>query len=220
MRELAAAAQVAMVFLEYSRSPGARFPAALEQAYEAAAWIASHGGELGLDGSRLAVTGDSAGANLATGVARLAKRRGGPAIRFQLLFFPVTDAAMDTPSYAEFAEGYFLTRSQMRFFWDAYAPDPAARADPLLSPLRAPQEDLRGLPEALVITADHDVLRDEGEAYARRLEAAGVPVTATRYPGTIHAFVVLNAVASDPSPRKAIAEAADSLRRALVERPG
>jgi acetyl esterase len=210
---------VAVVFLEYSRSPEARYPAALEECYEAAAWTAAHGAGLGVDGSRLAVCGDSAGANLATGVARLAKRRGGPPIRLQLLFFPVTDAAMNTPSYDEFADGYFLTRAQMRWFWDAYAPDLSARADPMLSPLRASPEDLRGLPEAVVLTADHDVLRDEGEAYARKLADAGVRVTATRYPGTIHAFVVLNALAGDPSPRDAIADAASALRRALAVRP-
>jgi acetyl esterase len=128
----------------------------------------------------------------------------------------VTDAAMDTPSYQEFAEGHFLTRAQMRFFWDAYAPNPAVRSESTASPLRATLEELRGLPEALVITADHDVLRDEGEAYARKLAAAGVPVTATRYPGTIHAFVVLNAFTEDPSPRRAIAQAALALRKAFA----
>ena len=216
MRELAAAAQVAMVFVEYSRAPEARYPVALEQAYASACSVAAHGAEMGLDGSRLAVSGDSAGANLATVVARMAKGKGGPALRFQLLFFPVTDAAMDTASYREFAEGYFLTRAQMRWFWDAYAPDPEVRRDPALSPLRAPLEDLRGLPESLVITADHDVLRDEGEAYARRLAAAGVPVTLARYPGTIHAFVVLDAIAADPSPRLAVAQAAAALKRSLL----
>jgi acetyl esterase len=216
MRELAAASGVALVFIEYSLSPEKRYPTALVEAYLATKYIADHGTELGLDGSRLAVAGDSAGANLATAVTMLAKRHKGFDIRFQLLFFPVTDAAMNTPSYEEFAERHFLTRAQMRFFWDCYAPDPALRSESTASPLRASLDELRGLPEALVITADHDVLRDEGEAYAHKLAAAGVPVTATRYPGTIHAFVVLNAFTEDPSPRRAIAQAAASLRNALA----
>ena len=217
MRELAARSGAAIVFVEYSLSPEVKYPVALEEAYTALQHVAEHGREYGLDASRLAVAGDSAGANLATAVCMLAKRRGCPQIQLQVLLFPVTDAAMDSPSYREFADGYFLTRAQMHWFWDCYAPDRARRAEATASPLRAALEDLRGLPPTLVITADHDVLRDEGEAYAQKLAAAGVPVTVTRYPGTIHAFMVLNAFTQDPSPRNAIEQTAAALRTALFK---
>ncbi len=221
MRELAAASGAALVFVEYPLSPEARYPAALEAVESVARHLAVYGHEYRLDGTRLCLAGDSAGANLATVVAIRAVRHGHPRFLLQMLFFPVTDAGMDTPSYREFADGHFLTRAQMKWFWDAYAPVLASRRDPDASPLRAPLDALRGMAPALVITADHDVLRDEGEAYARRLAAAGVRVTLSRYPGTIHASVVLNAVCQDPSPRGAIREAAAAVRAALLpERTG
>jgi len=220
MRELAADSGAAIALVEYSLSPERRYPAALVESYLAARHIAEHGHELGLDSARLAVAGDCAGGNLATTLAMLAQRHGGPRIRLQILLCPITDAAMDTPSYREFAEGHFLTREQMSFYWDAYTPRPAQRAESTCSPLKATLDELRGLPEALVITADHDVLRDEGEAYAEKLSAAGVRVTFTRYPGTIHGFAVLNALAGDPSPQRAIAQVAAALRVALFEPPG
>lgn len=215
MRDLASRSGAAMVFVEYSRAPEERYPIALEEAYTAASFIAQHGGELGIDGSRIAVVGDSAGANLAAALTMLVKRRGGPHIREQVLLFPVTDAGMDTPSYRAFGEGFFLTAAQMRWFWDCYAPERERRFEPTASPLRASLDELHGLPPALVITADHDPLRDEGEAYARRLEKAGVPVTQTRHTGTIHAFMVLNALSQDSSPRYAIAQTAAALKEAL-----
>jgi acetyl esterase len=211
VRELAIGAGAAVVLVDYSRSPEARYPVAVEEAYAATLWIAEHGGTLGLDTTGLAVAGDSAGGNMATVVAMLAKQRDDPVIDLQVLFYPVTDAAMDTPSYEAYADGPWLTRAAMRWFWDQYAPDPATRALPTVSPLRASLDDLRDLPPALVITAEHDVLRDEGEAYARRLMQAGVPVTAVRYLGTIHDFAMLNAITATAAARGAIAQAADYL---------
>jgi acetyl esterase len=217
-RDLAHASAAAVVFVEYSRSPEARYPVAVEQAYAATAWIAEHGLQLGLDGARLAVCGDSAGGNLATVTALLAKKRGGPRLQHQVLFYPSLDAGFDTPSYNQFADGPFLTRSQMQWFWNHYAPDPAVRADPTAAPLRATTDELSGLPPALVITAEADVLRDEGEAYARRLMDAGVPVAAVRYLGAIHSFTAQNPLAGSPITQAAIAQAGQTLRQALAGR--
>jgi acetyl esterase len=218
VRELAHAAGAAVVFVDYARSPEARYPVALEQGYAAAAWVAERGRELRLDRSRLAVAGDSSGGNLATAVALLARQRGGPKVASQVLLLPATDAGFDTPSYREFADGPFLTRELMRWFWGQYAPDPAARNEITASPLRASAGQLRGLPPALVITAENDPLRDEGEEYARRLIAAGVEVTATRYLATIHAFVLLDALAGTPAARAAVAQAGAFLKSTLARR--
>jgi len=216
-RELVNGAGAVLVFVDYERAPEAKFPVALEQCYAATKYVVAHPGEFGVDGSRLAVAGDSAGATLAAGVTMLAKERSGPKIAFQVLFYPVTDSRFDTGSYMQFAEGYFLTRKAMIWFWDAYLPDVAARSNPLASPLRATLEQLRGLPPALVITGEHDVLRDEGEAYAHRLTEAGVQVIGVRFLGTIHDFVMLNGVTNTPAARSAIAMACAVLRVALAE---
>jgi acetyl esterase len=217
IRELATGAQVAVVFVDFARSPEARYPVALEQGYTALQWVAKEGTAHNLDASRLALAGDSVGGNLAAALALLAKQRGGPKVNFQALFYPVTDADMETPSYREFgAGGYWLTRDAMRWFWDSYAPDASVRHQPTVSPLRASLEDLRGLPPALVITDECDVLRDEGEAYAHKLMNAGVRVTATRYLGTIHDFMLLNAITQTPAPRGAIIQANIALRLALT----
>jgi acetyl esterase len=216
VRELAWGAQAAFVFVNYTPSPEARYPVAIEQAYAATHWVAAHGAEAQLDGARLAVAGDSVGGNMAAAVTLLAKQRGGPRMAGQVLFYPVTDANFDTGSYQQFAEGWFLTRDAMKWFWDHYAPDVAVRAQPTASPLRATVEQLRGLPPALMITAECDVLRDEGEAYARKLMAAGVRVTATRYLGTLHDFVMLNALADTPAARGAVAQGGEALRAFLA----
>ena len=216
VRELATRVGAVVVFVEYSRAPETRFPVANEEAHVATAWVADHGASIGADGGRLAVVGDSAGANMATVVALMAKRRGGPHIALQVLFYPATDAGFDTASYREFATGFFLTRDMMEWSWDHYLPDRVARLQPAASPLRATLDELRDLPPALVITAEFDVLRDEGEAYARRLIEAGVPVTATRYLGTIHDFVTMARLADTPAPRAAITQAVDALRAALA----
>jgi acetyl esterase len=177
--------------------------------------VVGHGEQHGLDGSRIAVAGDSVGGNMTAALTLLSKQRGGPRLAAQVLFYPVTDAAFDTPSYDQFAEGYFLTRQGMRWFWDQYTTDPQQRAESTVSPLRAPAEQLAGLPPALVITAEADVLRDEGEAYAARLREAGVPVTAVRYQGIIHDFVMLNALRGTHAAQAAISQAGGFLRDAL-----
>ncbi|MEV8563452.1 alpha/beta hydrolase [Streptomyces sp. NPDC051917] len=215
-RDLAHAGGVAVVFVEYTRSPEARYPVALEEVYAATAWIAEHGQQLGLDGSRLAIAGDSAGGNLATATALLAKRRGGPHLLQQVLFYPALDAGFDTRSYEQFADGFFLTRTQMRWFWDHYAPDRSVRTEPTAAPLRATAKELAGLPPALVITAEADVLRDEGEAYARKLTQAGVPVVAVRYLGAIHSFTAQDPLAASPLTQAAINQAGQALRHALA----
>lgn len=217
VRELAHGADAAVVFVNFTPSPEAHYPVAVEEAYAATQWIAANGASLRLDGARLAVAGDSVGGNMAAAVTLLAKERGGPKIAGQVLFYPVTDANFDTGSYQEFAEGYFLSREAMKWLWNHYAPDVSTRAQITASPLRATVEQLRGLPPALVITAECDVLRDEGEAYARKLIAAGVRVTATRYLGTIHDFVMLNAIINTPAARGAIAQANEVLRKLFVQ---
>jgi acetyl esterase/lipase len=174
VRELAVGAGAAVVFPEYSLSPAAKYPTAIEEIYATLQWVAQNGAANGMDPARLAAAGDSVGGNMTAAITLMAKERGGPAIRRQLLFYPVTDAAFDNGSYSQFAEGYFLRRDAMMWFWDQYTTDAGERAQITASPLRATTDQLRGLPPALVITAEADVLRDEGEAYANKLRAAGV----------------------------------------------
>lgn len=173
VRDLATGADVAVAFVEFDRSPEARYPVAIEQGYATAQWITRHGADAGLDPARIAVAGDSVGGNMAAALAIMAKQRGDVQFLHQSLYYPVTDAAQDTVSYAEFAEGPFLLAKSMAWFWDAYLPDVAKRHEITASPLRATLQDLQGLPEALVIVDENDVLRDEGEAYARRLVEIG-----------------------------------------------
>jgi acetyl esterase len=215
-REIALGAAAAVVFVNYSRSPEARHPVALEECYAATQWIAANGMSVAIDGSRLAVAGDSAGGNLAAAVALLAKERGGPKLALQALFYPVTDANFETASYQQFADGPWLTREAMRWFWDHYQPDAAARQAITAAPLRASLEQLRDLPPAFVATAEFDVLRDEGEAYAHKLSEAGVRVTAVRYLGAIHDVVLLTALAATPTARAAIDQACNALEHAFV----
>lgn len=215
VREIANGADAAVVFVDYDRSPEARYPVPIEQAYAATKYVAEHGAALHVDPSRLAVAGDSVGGNMTAAVTLLAKQRGGPRIAYQVLFYPVTDARFDNGSYTRFANGPWLTKKAMEWFWDAYLPDVAARQQPTATPLNATLDQLKGLPEALVITDENDVLRDEGEAYARKLDAAGVRVTAVRYNGTIHDFVMLNGVSQTPAARAAIAQANAALNQAL-----
>jgi acetyl esterase/lipase len=188
---------------------------AIEQAYATARWITKHGAEEGLDASRLAVAGDSVGGNMTAALTILAKRRGDVTFVHQSLYYPVTDAAQDTDSYREFADGPYLTAKAMAWFWDAYTTDPAQRAEITASPLRATLEDLAGLPPALVIVDENDVLRDEGEAYARKLTASGVATTSVRYNGTLHDFMMLNPVRSTAATGAAIAQAIEVLKTAL-----
>ncbi|MDQ1487981.1 MAG: acetyl esterase [Actinomycetota bacterium] len=215
VRELAVAVGAAVVFPEYSLSPEAQYPTAIEQSYAVLEWVAGHGVEKNLDASRMAIAGDSVGGNMTAALTLLAKQRSGPGLAAQVLFYPVTDASFDTDSYHEFAEGFFLRRDAMQWFWDQYTTDQAQRAQITASPLRATTEQLAGLPKALVITGEADVLRDEGEAYGRKLRQAGVDVTATRYEGIIHDFVMLNALRGTNAAGAAIAQAASYLRHAL-----
>jgi acetyl esterase len=215
VREFAVGVNAAVVFVEYDRSPEARYPVAIEQGYATAQWITGNGAEEGLDPARLAVAGDSVGGNMAAALAILAKRRGDVRFVQQSLYYPVTDAAQDTDSYREFADGPFLLAKSMAWFWDAYTTDPAQRAEITASPLRATLEELAGLPPAFVIVDENDVLRDEGEAYARRLTEAGVPTTSVRYNGIIHDFMMLNPVRGTRAASAAIAQAIEILKDAL-----
>ncbi len=216
VRELAVGAGAAVVFPEYDLSPEVRYPVAIEQNHAVARWVVAEGASKNLDATRIAVAGDSVGGNMSAALTLMAKERGDVPLRAQVLFYPVTDAAFDTGSYHQFAEGYFLRRDGMQWFWDQYADDPAQRAEITASPLRATVEQLEGLPQALVITGEADVLRDEGEAYANKLRQAGVPVTATRYQGIIHDFVMLNALRGTHAAQAAITQAIGFLRDALA----
>src|SRR5215469_983824 len=211
IRQLAAGANAMVVFVDYSRAPEQRYPVAIEEAYAATRYVSEHADEIEVDVARLAVAGDSVGGNMATVVALLAKQRSGPQILGQLLFYPVTNADFESGSYKQFAHGPWLTKSAMQWFWDQYLPDHSKRQDPTASPLMASTEQLSGLPKALIITAENDVLRDEGEAYGRKLIEAGVETVSTRYNGTIHDFVMLNALAEAATTRAAISQAVDFL---------
>lgn len=215
IRDLVVGSGAAAIYVDYTPSPEARYPTAINQAYAATKWVADNGSKIGVDGSRLAVAGNSVGGNMAAVVALKAKAAGTPKLRFQLLLWPVTDANFNNASYNQFAEGHFLTRSMMEWFWDNYTRDPKQRNEIYASPLRASLEQLQGLPPALVQTAEMDVLRDEGEAYARRLNAAGVAVTSVRYNGMIHDYGLLNVVAEVPAVRSAMDQAAQALKNSL-----
>jgi acetyl esterase len=215
IRKIANGVEAAVVFVNFTPSPEAHYPVALEEAYAATLWIEENGSALNLDVSHIAVAGDSAGGNLAAALALIAKERGTPHIGYQALFYPVTDSRFDTASYHQFADGYYLTREAMQWFWDQYAPDFGVRDEPTASPLRASVDQLRGLPPALIITGEFDVLRDEGEAYVHKLLDAGVEVTALRCLGTVHDFVMLNALSETPAARAALSQANYSLRRAF-----
>jgi acetyl esterase len=215
-RELANKANAAIVFVNYTPSPEARYPVPLEEAYAATKWVAENGKSINnIDASRLAIAGDSVGGNMAIAATLLARERGGPKIAFQALFYPVTDANFDSQSYSAYQDGYWLTREAMKWFWNNYAPNNATWKEPTVSPLQASIDQLKGLPPALVITEEFDVLRDQGEAYAHKLMQAGVSVTATRYLGTIHDFMMLNAITDTPAVRGAIDQASEMLKKEL-----
>lgn len=215
VRDLVVGSGAAGVFVNYTPSPEAHYPTAINQAYAATQWVATHGKEINVDGSRLAVAGNSVGGNMAAVVSLMAKEKGAPKIRLQVLFWPVTDATFETPSYNQFADGYFLSKNMMKWFWDNYTTDPKQRQEIYASPLRATTEQLKDLPPALVQTAENDVLRDEGEAYARKLDAAGVAVTAVRYGGLIHDYGLLNALSTVPGTRSALLQASEELKKHL-----
>jgi acetyl esterase len=215
VRELATRAQAVAVFVNYDLSPEAKYPVAIEQEYAVLEWIAAHGADHDLDPERIAIAGDSVGGNMSAAVTIMAKQRSGPTLAAQLLYYPVTDATFDTDSYEQFATGYWLRRDAMQWFWDQYTTDQAQRAEITCSPLRATSDDLAGLPPALVIVGEADVLRDEGEAYAAKLRAAGVPTTAVRYQGIIHDFVMVDALKDTHAAKAATAQGGQFLYDAL-----
>lgn len=204
IRELAVRTNSVVVFPEYSRSPEAKYPTAIEQSYAVLQKLSELAESKGLDLTELAVAGDSVGGNMATVMTILTKERQGLPIQKQLLFYPVTDANFTTDSYQEFAENYFLTKEGMKWFWDQYTTDDSERSEITASPLRATSEDLADLPPALILTGEADVLRDEGEAYARKLRDVGVAVTQVRFQGMIHDFVMVNSLDQTNATRAAM----------------
>lgn len=214
IRDLVVHSGTAAVYVDYSRAPEAKYPVAVNEAYAATKWVAEHGAEINIDGNRIAVVGNSAGGNIAAATALMAKDKQGPAIKLQVLFWPVTNADFETGSYNQFASERFLTKNMMIWFWDSYIPA-EKRSEIYASPLKATLAQLKGLPPTLVQTAENDVLRDEGEAYARKLNEAGVSVTLVRYQGMIHDYGLLNPLADIPAIQSALRYAAAEIKTAL-----
>src|SRR5258708_6305682 len=189
VREMVNGVGAAVVFVEYNRAPEERYPVPVEECYAATQWVVEHANEIGVQAGQIAVAGDSAGGNIAAAVTILAKQRGGPRIAAQVLIYPATTATFDTPSFEQFGSDHFLTRDATRWFWQQYVPDRTQDSEPTACPLNALLDQLKGLPPALIITAECDVLRDEGERYARKLLQAGVPATRTTHPRALHGFM-------------------------------
>jgi acetyl esterase len=215
VRDLCVLSGFAAVFINYTLSPEAQYPQAVHEVYAATKWVARNGDEINIDGKNIAVVGNSAGGNMATVAAMMAKADKGPEIKLQILLWPVVDTDFETVSYQQFGEQRFLTTSMMKWMFDNYMPEPDRRREIYVSPLQATVDQLRGLPPALIITSENDVLRDEGEAYGRKLAEAGVPVTCIRYNGTIHDFGCLNALAEIPQTQSLLVQAAAELKKYL-----
>lgn len=217
VRELAVEANAAVAFIDYARAPEAKYPVQIEQCYAVARWVVEQGGSHGLDPARIAVAGDSAGGNMATVLALMARQRGDLRFLQQSMYYPMTDAltSKETESYRRFKDGPYGSAAGMDWFWDSYLPEGESRSQSTISPLRAPREELEGLPPALIIVDENDVLRDQGEAYADRLREAGVPTTSVRFNGTIHDFMRLNPLHDSESTQAAITLASWALRRAF-----
>ena len=215
VRDLVVASGAVAVFPDYTPSPEAQYPVAINEIYAATQWVAENGKEIGVDGKNLAVAGNSVGGNMTAAITLMAKDKKGPHIKLQVLLWPVTDANFETESYNSFANGRFLTKNMMKWFWDNYLPDTNKRKEIYASPLQASLAQLKDLPPALVQTAENDVLRDEGEAYARKLNEAGVPVTLTRYSGLIHEYGLLNPIANVPAVQTAIEQAGVVIKNTL-----
>lgn len=214
VRDLVVYSGLACVFVEYTRSPEAKYPVAINEAYAATKWVSEHGSEINVNGKKLAIAGNSVGGNMTAAVALMARDRKGPELKFQLLFWPVTDSDFETASYNQYADSRFLTKNMMIWFWDNYMPVDG-RNEKYASPLKASLEELKGLPPALVQTAENDVLRDEGESYARKMDEAGVNVTRIRVGGMIHDYGLLNPLANVPAVQSALRAAAAELKNAL-----
>lgn len=215
VRDLVVKSGAAAVFPDYTPTPDAQFPVAINQGYAATKWVAENGKEIGVNGSRLAVAGNSVGGNMSTVVSLMAKEKNGPKIAFQLLLWPLVDADMSRPSYTSFAQGRFLTTPIMAWMWDMYIPNPEDRKQKYVSPINASLEELKGLPPALVQVAENDILYDEGVAYGRKLDEAGVPTTITVYKGMIHDYGMLNPLSHISGVQEALTQAAAVLREAL-----
>jgi acetyl esterase/lipase len=216
VRDLVVLSGAAAVFVHYTPTPDAQYPQAINEIYAATKWVAEHGDQINVDGKSLAVVGNSVGGNMTAVTCLQAKEKGGPKIKFQILMWPIVDADFETESYKLFGEDRFLTTSLMQWMYNMYIVEPEKRMDIYASPLRASAEQLKGLPPALIQVAENDILRDEGEAYARKLDEAGVPVTNIRYNGTIHDFGLLNGLAQTPTTRALFAHAAAALKKFLA----
>lgn len=217
VKDLVVESGAVAVFPDYTPSPEAQYPVAINQIYAATKWVSEHGSEIGVNGTNLAVVGNSVGGNMTASVVLMAKEKKGPAIKLQVMLWPVTDANFETGSYKESGEGRFLTKDMMIWFWDNYLPNKTTRKEIYASPLQASIEQLKGLPPALIQTAENDVLRDEGEAYARKLDEAGVPVTLTRYGRLIHDYGLLNPLAEVPAVKTALLQAAAVIKKSLKD---
>lgn len=215
VRDLVVESGAVAVFPDYTPSPESKYPTAINEIYAATEWVSKNGASIGVDGKNLAVVGNSVGGNMTAAIALMAKDKKGPKIKLQVMLWPVTDANFETESYNLFADGRFLSKNMMKWFWDNYLPDNKKRKEIYASPLQASLEQLKGLPPALIQTAENDVLRDEGEAYARKLNEAGVPVTLSRYGGLIHDYGMLNPLANVPATKTAIGQAAHVIWRTL-----
>lgn len=215
VRDLVVLSGFAAVFINYTRTPDAQYPQAINEIYAATKWVAEHGEEIGVDGKNLAVVGNSVGGNMTTVTTLMAKAKGGPDIKLQILMWPIVDADFETDSYQQFGEKRFLTTSLMKWMYDFYTTDLEKRKEIYASPLQATVEQLKGLPPTLIQVAESDILRDEGEAYGRKLDEAGVKVTIVRYNGMIHDFGLLNGLAEIPATRSLFVQAAAELKKYL-----
>lgn len=216
VRDLVADSDFTAIFVNYTPSPEAHYPTAIHEIHAAAKWVAAHGAEIRVDAGRLAIVGNSVGGNMTAAVALMAHHQGGPKFKCHAMLWPVTDASFETGSYHEYAEGYFLSRAMMQWFWDAYAPDAGQRREIYASPLQATADQLTGLPPALIQVAGNDVLRDEGLAYARKLDLAGVDVTTVNYENLIHDYGLLNAISQVSAVRDALRQTAEFLWKHLT----
>lgn len=214
VRDLAVLTGFAGVFVNYTRAPEGKYPQPVNEVYAAAKWVAENGAEIGVDGSRIGIVGNSAGGNLSTAVALMAKANGGPELKVQILLWPVTNADFETESYKLYGKQRFLTSSLMQWMWDQYI-EPEKRNEIYASPLQASVEELKGLPPTLIQVAENDILRDEGEAYGRKLNEAGVSVTTVRYNDVIHDFGLLNGLAEIPQTKALFIQAAQELKKYL-----
>jgi acetyl esterase len=215
VRDLVVLTGFAGVFVNYTRTPDASYPQAINEIYAATKWVAEHGEEINVDGRNLAVVGNSVGGNMTAATALKAKEQGGPEIKLHIMMWPVTDANFETESFKQFGEKRFLTTPLMKWMWDLYTTDPKQRKEIHAAPLQATVEQLKGLPPALIQVAESDILRDEGEAYGRKLDEAGVKVTTVRYDGMIHDFGLLNGLAEEPAVRSLFEHAAAELKKYL-----